>query len=215
MKNRFIKIREGFQMKRIKNILSVLIAVLMCAEILPLGQFAGRKDSFSFKADAAYARSFHTGDTVYYGEYPQSKVTSNAIIAALNDMDPDENVMVEYEGVRYVKRIYRNAVQYYSVAPIAWRVLSNGEDGLFVVSERILYSLKYGADGNTTWDNSALRTWLNGSFLETAFTAEERSGIRNAGVLNDDNWQQGTPGGSNTTDKVFLLSITYKFFTTS
>ncbi len=60
-----------------------------------------------------------------------------------------------------------------------------------------------------TWEKCTLRTWLNGTFLNKAFAAEEQKGILLTNV--DNGSSQGyskwnTSGGNNTQDRVFLLS---------
>lgn len=58
----------------------------------------------------------------------------------------------------------------------------------------------------TTWDNSSLRSYLNGSFIQEEFSAEERSAIRDTNLVHADNKVFGTSGGTDTVDKVFILS---------
>jgi hypothetical protein len=53
-----------------------------------------------------------------------------------------------------------------------------------------------------------LRKWLNGTFLNAAFSAKEQSSIVSSTVIADKNPSYITSPGNNTTDKVFLLSIT-------
>lgn len=127
-----------------------------------------------------------TWDCIYFGNYPQSD----------SDGEIEE--------------------------PIKWRVLSVDGNDAFLVADQNLDVQKY---NNTysfvTWKNSTMRSWLNGygsssnmcgisyindSFIDTAFTASEKSVIKTTYVVNDDNPQYGTDGGSNTYDKVFLLS---------
>ena len=86
-------------------------------------------------------------------------------------------------------------------APIEWLVLKADERWALFLS-------KYALDGrpfneamvNTCWETSTLRAWLNGSFLQTAFSEEERTMIATA-TLNSD-----TDRTVNTRDRVFLLS---------
>ena len=58
------------------------------------------------------------------------------------------------------------------------------------------------------WKNSTIRTWLNDTFLNTAFSPEEQLMISNTGISGDNNAyaKNGIPP-ENTSDKVFLLSI--------
>lgn len=92
--------------------------------------------------------------------------------------------------------------------PIKWRVLSvNGNDA-FLLADQNLDAKPYNeAHTDVTWATCTLRTWLNNTFLNTAFTSAEQAAIRNTTVVNDDNPYWDTEGGENTTDKVYLLSI--------
>ena len=58
-----------------------------------------------------------------------------------------------------------------------------------------------------TWENSTIRKWLNETFINRAFTAEQRSKIIKSCIENRDNAKWGTKGGNATRDKLFLLSI--------
>ena len=93
---------------------------------------------------------------------------------------------------------------------IEWLVLDEKSDGsMLVVScyglDQVAYSKDYKA---MTWGTSQLRTWLNGTFMSTAFTSAEQAKILSTTLSNDNNPYTGTPGGSSTTDKVFILSYT-------
>ena len=63
-------------MKRIKRTLAILMAVILIIGTAPL---AGLTQIRSFAAN-----SYKTGDKVYFGSYPQSKVTDSATLAKLN-----------------------------------------------------------------------------------------------------------------------------------
>ncbi|MCR5689552.1 MAG: DUF6273 domain-containing protein, partial [Clostridiales bacterium] len=54
----------------------------------------------------------------------------------------------------------------------------------------------------------SLRKWLNGTFFDAAFSSEEQNSIISSTVTADKNPSYSTSPGNNTTDKVFLLSIT-------
>lgn len=91
--------------------------------------------------------------------------------------------------------------------PILWRVLEVGEDSLLLLSEYGLICKNYhDIFENVTWETSTLRAWLNGAFLDAAFTNKERNAIEKTLVSNPDNEIYKTEGGNDTTDKVFLLS---------
>ena len=71
----------------------------------------------------------------------------------------------------------------------------------------------YGYDERYTWEKCSLRSWLNGEFLKTAFTAEEQQEVLITNV--DNSKSQGysgwTDGGNDTVDQVFLLSYQEAF----
>ena len=92
--------------------------------------------------------------------------------------------------------------------PIKWRVLSVDGSDAFLLADQNLDAKPYNEeDTDVTWATCTLRTWLNGTFLNTAFTSAEQTAIKNTTVVNEDNPYYETEGGANTTDKVYLLSI--------
>lgn len=91
--------------------------------------------------------------------------------------------------------------------PIEWKVLDDQGNRALLLAQDCLDSLPWhNSHVGVTWDNSDIRTWLNGEFLQTAFTAEEREMILLSDLDNGDDLGYGTPVGENTQDKVFLLS---------
>lgn len=114
----------------------------------------------------------------------------------------------------------------YNIDPIKWRVLENADGQLFLLSDQNLDVFQYHTDyESVTWETSTMRSWLNGydashntggdsgidytsdNFIGTAFSAKEQAAIADTEVFNDDNPTNGTEGGNNTTDQIFLLSI--------
>ena len=60
---------------------------------------------------------------------------------------------------------------------------------------------------DVTWETSTLRKWLNGEFMDTAFSAEDQERIQTTQVPAGENSRYSTDPGGDTRDKVFLLSI--------
>lgn len=94
--------------------------------------------------------------------------------------------------------------------PIEWLVLARDGNKALLIS-------RYGLDAqpynivytDVTWENCTLRTWLNWTFYNKAFSSAEQSAILTTNV--DNSKKQcysgySTDGGNNTQDKVFLLS---------
>ena len=92
--------------------------------------------------------------------------------------------------------------------PIEWLVLAEKDNQMLLLSKDALASLPWhNTHTAVTWDQSDLRAWLNGEFLETAFSKEEQAAILVSDLDNGDDYGYGTPVGDNTQDKVFLLSV--------
>ena len=100
---------------------------------------------------------------------------------------------------------------------IEWLVLAIDGNKALVISKYALDWQEYNAyRADVTWKKCSLRTWMNGTFLNSAFSADEQAKILSAAVLADENPKYSTDPGNATTDKMFLLSITEaeKYFTT-
>ena len=92
---------------------------------------------------------------------------------------------------------------------IEWLVLAKEGNKALVISKYALDCQQYNTSyTSVTWETCSLRKWLNGTFLNAAFSSEEQSSIISSTVTADKNPSYSTSPGNNTTDKVFLLSIT-------
>ncbi len=91
---------------------------------------------------------------------------------------------------------------------IEWLVLAKEENKIFVISDKALDCKLYDTSyTSVTWETCSLRAWLNNDFLNTAFDAAEKKMIMNTKVSADKNPEYDTDPGNETTDKLFLLSI--------
>lgn len=91
---------------------------------------------------------------------------------------------------------------------IEWLVLAKEGERILVVSKRAIDCQKYNpVRGAVTWEDCSLRVWLNGSFLDAAFSPEEKALIPTVLVPAEENPVYHTEAGSDTLDQVFLLSI--------
>ena len=90
---------------------------------------------------------------------------------------------------------------------IRWRVLAVEGDAALLISQDALAGKRFGNSDGLTWANSEVRAWLNGEFLDGAFTADERAKLVTKTVTADANPDYGTSQGNDTEDAVFLLSI--------
>ena len=155
---------------------------------------------------------------VYFGSYPQTEVTGDALTSAITGASYDANGDAWVDDTKY-RRISENDTnnayyfgdseyRYFKWERIKWRVLSNDGNTLFVAADQGLDCKDYHEENTSiTWENCTLRSWLNSSFYQTAFSSAEQGAIVEQNVVNDDNPNWGTEGGNNTNDKVYLLSI--------
>ena len=98
--------------------------------------------------------------------------------------------------------------RYFKWERIKWKVLKNDGKTLFMVADEAIDCKDYNEEYiNITWENSTIRSWLNNSFYDTAFSSREQEAIVTQNVINEDNSFYGTEGGNDTRDKIYLLSI--------
>ena len=94
--------------------------------------------------------------------------------------------------------------------PLEWLVLDVHDGAALLVSVYGLDSKPYvTGSSRTAWDTSDMRSWLNGEFLDTVFTPEEKERVLLTAVPNDET--QSHPkinirSCDDTEDYVFLLS---------
>ena len=93
-------------------------------------------------------------------------------------------------------------------SPLTWKVLAVEGDKALVITEKVIDQVRFNEKyADVTWADSILRGWLNGEFLNKAFTADEQAKIVATKVSTPDNATWGTKGGEDAEDKVFALSI--------
>jgi hypothetical protein len=137
-----------------------------------------------------------SGDTVYFGRYPQTNL--GATVPAFGT-----------EGIDWATGVRFDVINYFKIEPLAWRVLENADGELFLLSVKSLDRkpfdsnwVDFATSGWTTWEISTIRTWLNDDFANVAFSDDEKAQIALSDVINSD----VANGGNDTQDKVFLLS---------
>lgn len=157
-------------------------------------------------------------DYIYFGSYPQTEVTEEALTSEIIKASYDENGDAWVNDVKY-RRISKKDTnnnqyfgehnyRYFKWEPIKWRVLHNDNNALFLVADKGIDCKDYHTFGaDISWENSTIRNWLNMDFYNTAFSSEEQKAIVKQTIVNDDNPEYGTKGGNNTEDKIFLLSM--------
>lgn len=183
-------------MKPKKRILGLLLAICLVAGLMPTVAFAAGTD---------------TGKAI--------QLVDSGAAANIGGGQADNIYFGAYQQSS-------NGSGGYNVDPIKWRVLSNANDQLFLLSDQNLDVFQYHTEQeDVTWETSTMRSWLNGydttqnsggssgidytnnNFLDDAFSDKEQTAIAETTVVNDDNTDYGTEGGNNTNDCIFLLSI--------
>ena len=90
---------------------------------------------------------------------------------------------------------------------IEWNVLAKEDNRVLLISKYALDCKQYNSTyTDVTWETCSLRQWLNGTFLNDAFSVEEQSLIQDTYVSADVYPEYDTNPVNATTDKVFLLS---------
>lgn len=166
--------------------------------------FAGWSESLdNLSKQTTVTASTKTISRAQNGEYPQTKVVDGDLIAELDKItESDFQDNFSYNGETYLKEWG----DYFKVEPIQWRWLEVKENGdILYVSEKILNCETFGKSRN--YKKSSIRQWLNGDFLDKAFsdesllvTTEVDNSVASPGLEENKNVCE------NTNDKIFLLS---------
>ena len=144
---------------------------------------------------------------VYFGSYPQTEVTGDALTAEIIGASYGSSGSAWVDGVKYRRASWLDAnhTDYFGTSPyyryfkwerIKWRVLDNNGSTLFVVADKGLDCKDYNDKHTTvTWQNCALRNWMNNDFYSTAFSDDEQRAIVEQTVVNKDNPYYGIKPG--------------------
>ena len=112
-----------------------------------------------------------TWDCVYFGNYAQKDTNHDGKVT-----DEDEK------------------------QPIKWRVLSVEEDGTALfLADKLLDMQPFDENGKNSWEDCTLRTWLNSTFMNAAFTEAEQEAIAETELEME--------SGTTVTDNIYLLSL--------
>ncbi len=164
------------------------------------------------KAQALYASADYANAYTTYKSISGYKDVDNLL-------ETDENLKAAAAAALEAKFTVGNYVEFGTYpqtrsgtdsTPIEWLVLARDGNKALLISRYGLDEQPYNTKWTeVTWKGCTLRTWLNGTFMNKAFTANEQTGILMTNV--DNSSSQGysgwsTSGGNNTQDKIFLLS---------
>ena len=123
----------------------------------------------------------------------------------LPDTPPtDQPVRTPPKGVMLIGRYPYEADG--EICALLWKVLTTTDEAALLIAERAIDSREYNEYfEDTTWEASGMRRWLNGEFIEKAFSPSEKDRIMSSRICTPDNGR--SCGGGDTEDRIFLLSI--------
>lgn len=144
-----------------------------------------------------------------------------ALIALDGYKDSEEKANLIYVNYKFVKLKAAKPGDYVSFGVyeqdnntsngkenIEWLVLEVKNNKALVISKYALDCKQYNMGSpETTWETCTLRKWLNGDFVNAAFSDDEKTKISTVTVSADKNSDYSTNPGNKTKDQVFLLSI--------
>ena len=162
----------------------------------------------------------HTGDAYQETATSSSVILTNipfglySVIVSHSGYHPfiDETLSVQNQTVTHAVHLLSTTVHIGDIIPFGaynWHVLDIQGGQALIVSENIIERRVYHTSYETiTWADCSLRAYLNGDFYNSsAFSNEDRSRIVQVTNVNLDNQWYDAPGGANTNDRIFLLSI--------
>ncbi len=147
-------------------------------------------------------------------------VVDDGLYGKLEAAEYDEAEETVFEDVRY-RRIASGETssgaewRYFRYDPIRWRVLcvhgieytDRTTDCALLLSDQVLDILPFDEKGEGLWEDSSLRTWLNESFVHTAFTDDEYwNDIAIVEAEASDGSFEAYGDEKNSADDVFVLS---------
>ena len=178
-----------------RKVLSMLLSIAVCISMLPMTAYAVDGENTAEKA------------AIQLGT---SGISDPTPVTVQSGAESEES-KIYYEPNSY---IYFGADD--NKEPIKWRVLdadkaNNGADGMFLLSEYLLASLKEFSSAGTSWQGCDAQNWckqfLNvenshfSSFERKAFLSVTKTDRQNS--LYNDSWLQS----SLDEDEMFLLSV--------
>ena len=143
----------------------------------------------------------------------------------VSDFDDEENITEEWDvkinvdfEKQCVKLANENEIRFGrydhgdEVKDIRWIVLERRGNTALLLSKYVIDCKRFNEElQKVSWENCSLRKWLNGEFLNTAFSADEKSRILKSTVTTEPNRYSGVgiwpkQEAFTTFDKIFLLS---------
>ncbi len=191
---------------------ALIFAVLFVTVIYPSMKY---NKALELMENGEYAEAFKRFSTL--GEYEDSSIMvrrlldEHKLLVHVNADVGETVIFGKYEQDNNWENGYDD---------IEWIVLENTGSKLLLVSKYALDCKPYHKTKQMVdWNGSFLRSWLNDSFYNSAFSEEEKKAVVLTDYVTVDNTEYGQPGGYDTQDHVFMLNIeqvrSYKLFADS
>ena len=158
--------------------------------------------------DGLYMEAFRIYNTIQGYKDVNSIISGDRKIAAAKEKATKERDAA-YRAGRIVTlgKFEQDGDESNGPEAIEWQVLERKGDKALIISKYCLDARAYNTEpGDVTWETCSLREWLNGDFLNSAFSEEERNGIITTAVEAEKNPDHDTEQGKDTLNQVFLLS---------
>ncbi|MDO4167908.1 MAG: DUF6273 domain-containing protein, partial [Eubacteriales bacterium] len=150
-----------------------------------------------------------TWDCIWFGNYWQQEYIPQP--GNMPEEGENDVVHTDDDGTKYIVRADKSCYKY---EPIKWRVLSVSEDGTdaFLLADQCLEARPYHTENSdtVTWETCALREWLNGTFMQEAFSEGEQEAIRKTEIDTpsyDGGAEVSAEGGATIEDNIYLPSL--------
>ncbi|MDR2828828.1 MAG: DUF6273 domain-containing protein [Acholeplasmatales bacterium] len=199
------------QVRRFSIIVCSILLVSIVALLTSCKKTNVVSDLDFLDAETSEAENGLSYNYAYIGKFPQTVVSDELTINALNDLKVSKSSgFYEYENNEYVKLvaspyaldytfinksvINKGQSYYFKVEPIKWRIISSSSSSYQLLSEYLLFSDSYSSTP-ASYSESSIRQYLNDTFYNSVFTEDEKAYI-NLTTLED----------TATSDYVYLLS---------
>ncbi len=188
-----------------RAVLAFLVIVILGAAlflILNQRQGADYQKAVSLTERGQYAQAYTIYDAL--GNYKDSPARREALL----EQHPAAAISgAEIGDIVSFGRYEQDGDPASEPEPLEWFVLDQENGKRLLLSRTCLTCMAYHEmDGDITWEDCTLRSWLNKDFFGEAFSDQEQQLIAQNHNENPDEDRHGTDGGNDTEDYVFLLS---------
>lgn len=177
--------------------------------IVAFEALADYEDSADMKTECIYSNAIALMDA---GNIIEAYNTFTALNGYRDSEEKAESIYDQYLTATLKAAKVSDIITFgsYEDEKINWYVLEKEEDRVFVISQYFVDVMSYDEEPirgrQAYWDGCSLRTWLNDTFLNEAFTEAEKSRIPTVEVKTHEGYVWTDKMYLTTEDRVYLLS---------